>query len=214
MAWVLAEQIEVATTLHTAGFLRDDDEQGSVARLRAWAEVNASNPTAQWVLQRLRLGPVVEPILWFACWARSGFARVTMGHRLAAALIATQAPADALEELPAPWPAYLIEVPHGLFEARDLMLPGTPRVSFDLIMVRHTPDGMIRIGVRPREGAVTLMRGPLGWEEFVTDDFDTVQAMGGLYGSADDLHHRVLTCAARLTAGVELELSDPRAVRS
>lgn len=48
-------------------------------------------------------------------WAMSGFPTVTMGHRTAAALMATKIkPDDAIQFVKIPWPAFAIRVPPGL----------------------------------------------------------------------------------------------------
>jgi len=214
VAWNLDEQVKVAQVLHEADFMRDEDESASLLALRRWTLAHQEHPTARWIIERLHAGSVVEPIFWFACWARSGYPRVTMGHRLAASMIATQAPAEAMSEVPIPWPAYLIEVPHGLLKARDLMRPETPLVSFDLIMVRHRPDGFLRLSIRPRDATLLLTRGPYAWDKLLETSSMDLQMQGRFHDVTDTVHERVLACAARLTASVELELADPKAMRA
>lgn len=49
-------------------------------------------------------------------WTRCGFPRVTIGHRHAAALMATRTAPSAVSSIKAPWPAFAIDVPSGLVE--------------------------------------------------------------------------------------------------
>ncbi len=54
-----------------------------------------------------------------ALWAHAGFPQVSMGHKYAAALLVTEAPAEAIEACRPPFPAFLIEVPDGLLWVVD-----------------------------------------------------------------------------------------------
>lgn len=53
-------------------------------------------------------------------WAMSGYPTVTMGHKTAAAFCATRMkPADAVEFVRIPWPAFVIRLPSGLLTIVD-----------------------------------------------------------------------------------------------
>jgi hypothetical protein len=49
-----------------------------------------------------------------ACWAACGFPQVLLPHRLAASLMATKIPAEALPEVESPWTCFMVAVPDGL----------------------------------------------------------------------------------------------------
>lgn len=52
-------------------------------------------------------------------WAEAGYPCVQMGHKYAAALIATNCSASVLEDVRAPWNGFVIEVPNGLLQVVD-----------------------------------------------------------------------------------------------
>lgn len=54
-----------------------------------------------------------------ARWADQGFPTVTMGERFAAALCATEVPEEMYDDVKAPWKAFVIEIPSGLFTVYD-----------------------------------------------------------------------------------------------
>ena len=51
-----------------------------------------------------------------ACWSACAFPQVTITHKLAASLMATDVPAELLPDVPLPWPAFLLVPPDGLLE--------------------------------------------------------------------------------------------------
>src|SRR5271154_5387838 len=49
-----------------------------------------------------------------ARWADCGFPQIVVGHRYAAALMATHIPEEVLSYVRPPWPAFFIELPDGM----------------------------------------------------------------------------------------------------
>jgi hypothetical protein len=58
----------------------------------------------------------------FSRWADCGYPQITMGHKFAAALLATNVSADIFPHIHRPWPAFVVEVPSGLL---DISAPET-----------------------------------------------------------------------------------------
>jgi len=56
---------------------------------------------------------------WAARWADQAFPHIVLGHKIAAALMATSANEEILQDVRAPWKAYLITIPPGLIELLD-----------------------------------------------------------------------------------------------
>jgi len=56
---------------------------------------------------------------WAARWADQGFPHLIMGQKTAAALMASSANEDVIEQIHSPWKAFLIDIPKGLIEIKD-----------------------------------------------------------------------------------------------
>ena len=54
-----------------------------------------------------------------AGWYEGGLPSITMGHKLAASYMATRLPPEVIDEVRAPFPAFLLEIPEGLLTAHD-----------------------------------------------------------------------------------------------
>lgn len=97
------------------GFTENESAWNSVAHVvadyvPAFGRVLTANATALAWLDSL--GDVGAA--WYALWLRSSFARLEVGHRLAAALCCTDVPPEL--EVHAPWKAWSLIVPEGLLE--------------------------------------------------------------------------------------------------
>jgi len=149
-------------------------------------------------------------------WATSGFPQVTMGHKYAAALMATAVTAEVEPHIVMPWPAFLLPVPNGLVhvlndvtntptEVRYLLVmqlrfkdrpqPGWAFIGFtdsSTIVWRHGPDVTCLIDVKTDE---------TGWSEC------------SFIHSFDDMEKRAMALLGRLICGVCLSMSDPENVK-
>lgn len=56
----------------------------------------------------------IDALVFAVCWVIAGLPVVQASHRLAASLMATSVPAEALPEVVVPWQCFLVEVPDGL----------------------------------------------------------------------------------------------------
>lgn len=79
-------------------------------------------------------------IVYFAAarWADQAFPVVTMGEKFCAALMATKIPEEMLEEIEAPWHAFMIEVPGNMLSVFDP--DSMRRTSIMRIFVHKTID--------------------------------------------------------------------------
>lgn len=110
---------------------------GGVAEL-ADRELARGNREEAAILYAMVTKPPDNMILT-ACarWAHAALPQVTMGHKYAAALMCTVVPDEVLEDIRAPWEAFLIQVPNGLVHFVD----GRDRlVSVRAVLVTREPD--------------------------------------------------------------------------
>ena len=54
-----------------------------------------------------------------AAWYDCGMPTITLGHKLAASYMTTKLPADVIDEVKSPFPAFLLEIPDGLVNMQD-----------------------------------------------------------------------------------------------
>ncbi len=105
-----------------------------VERIGWWLDANVDHPYAPVVRKAFNACPFYAA--WTLHWARSGFQRVRMGHKLAAQLMATHADDPAAMRC-SPWEAYLIEIPAELVQ---VPVRGTLS-TFDAVGVWVPKDG-------------------------------------------------------------------------
>ncbi|MBI2395058.1 MAG: hypothetical protein HYV09_36145 [Deltaproteobacteria bacterium] len=192
--------------LHPVSYARCHDEVSAAESMGRWALSHREEPAARWVIATINDGGNVAPLLWAARWAGYVFPRVVLGQKLCAALMATKAPGDVLGDLRPPWPAYLIDVPHGLLMVPDIS--GSALVSLDLLCVHHESDG-IRVMLRSRSSMIILADRAESWAAALLDEDDELDVWAQQHSlPIDDQHKRALECAWRLAIGVELEMDD------
>lgn len=95
------------------GFGGDDTAWDSVARVIAERvpAFNRAMTASSNALVWMKLDTVLE---WYAIWLHSSFARLEVGHQLAAALCCTDVPPEL--DVHAPWAAWSLILPDGLLE--------------------------------------------------------------------------------------------------
>lgn len=127
-------------------------------------------------------------------WAQSGFPRIVVGHRHAAALMATRTAPSAVAHIQAPWQAFAIDVPDGLVE--PVLDDGTIfEVAHAFVVI---PDGemvMVHLGNRKE-----------------TRVFMSVPALGQL--GAFEGKSPMETFISRLVMGVCMEMTSHRPARA
>lgn len=137
---------------------------------------------------------------WAVEWARSGLPQVSVGHRLAASLMATSMPPEAAEHLEPPWPAWSVVLPQPLLRATD---PRGELVDVALAHVVWSAAGVLILGSgldlapvwsSPRQPPSALAE---DWhDELVTEELA-------------DVDLRMLRMLGRLVLGIAAELSSP-----
>ena len=113
--------------------------------------------------------PLEQIVFFFAArWADQGFPTVTMGHKYAAALMATSVPREAVADVRPPFHAFAIEVPQGLLNVLDH--DGT---SYDVtrVCVQHTraPDAWYYVVFTT--GRVALYKHGISTEMLTEEEF-------------------------------------------
>jgi hypothetical protein len=173
-----------------------------LGRIRKWLAANAEHQRAPLLSELLSACPM--HVGWSKAWAKSGFQRVVVGHKLAASLMATQAD-DAESMTCSPWDAYLVEVPPELVR---VTVHGVV-TSFDVVGVWH-PDGeAVRHFVVLSRDSHAMLMGRLVFPLPELRD-----GSGGVFTSDDQaVLNRARDCMARLIISTELEMSDPTRVK-
>jgi hypothetical protein len=166
---------------------------------RAFAEAAVRDASA-----RMR-EPATEGVdmIALAAWAESGFPRVQMGHRLAASLLATHVADDVLEGVRPPWPAFQVDVPHGLL-FRTIDCDESPVTS---VIVFYDDGRWAYFALR--EGGTAGFRRGMSAEQIVRelrpDDFDSDTP----FPTLSDADQRLTSLIGRLVINVAVELSSP-----
>lgn len=140
-------------------------------------------------------------------WANGGFPQVTLGHKLAASLMATEIAKDLVPELHLPWETFVIVVPSGLI----------PNVVYIAISGVRDVDGHIRLmcGVTknfvPGDGSGSSTKQSYGfsasWTLHSISDLTEPSTFSGYLGCDDQEEvRRKSDMIHRLALGVLLEL--------
>ena len=126
------------------------------------------------------ISPMAVLQLFFgAKWVDCACPQVQMPHTYAAALMATRVPEDMLEDLEAPWDAFVIAVPGGLLEMIDPSKDNR-KVSADWIAVWRKREKKEEYGVREgwaycvmsRETNMTMWRFGVPLKDFLLENLD------------------------------------------
>lgn len=186
----------------------------SLVRMGARGELNQFHPPTgaehQALLERVHPGllasaandPSFAGLLgWSVEWARSGFPRVDLGHKLAASLMATAMPRDVIADLAVPWPAFAVLIPSGIVRALD---PSGALKDFTHAHAMFS-DGRVRM--------LATDAGIGCWSSAARD----VTELGEVSDGTEELHsmplderdHRALQMVDRLVVGVCAILSSP-----
>jgi hypothetical protein len=150
--------------------------------------------------------------LWAARWARAGFPQVVVGHKLAASLMATRIPPEAIDaDEPPPWPAYAVILPDRLVPVLDRTANREGFASY--VFVERAPGWMLLI-VEVAETTFFIVRTSDSLADALNEDveIDELGEVGDFRAEARDA--RLLEQIARLVIGVELELRDRSHVRA
>lgn len=82
-------------------------------------------------------------LMFAATWAANGFPQISMGHRLAASLMATTVPPDYVATYQPPWTSFLVLVPDGLLSS--VGSSGQPHFVHRIMCV--AADSVVNVGM-------------------------------------------------------------------
>lgn len=166
----------------------------------------------------------VEPdsVIYFgaARWADQGFPTITMGERLAAALCATEVPEEMYEDVRAPWKAFVIEIPAGLFTVYDP--EHQERVRATRILVQYVEDNKgeaewwwTLFSEKDqhfwRQGTIAQILKPVEFREREQERY-RIHA-GEAFGEQVSQDERIYHVLSRLICNTVLTLIDPERIR-
>lgn len=163
-----------------------------------------------------------DSVIYFgaARWADQGFPTITMGERLAAALCATNVPEDMYGDVKAPWKAFVIEIPSGLFTVYDP--EHQERVRATRILVQYVVDSKgdsewwwTLFSEKDqhfwRQGTVEQILKPIEFREREQERY-RIHA-GEAFADEIRQDERIYHVISRLICNVVLTLTDPERVR-
>lgn len=181
----------------------------SAATLRAAATRAAARDAelGRWMLGILASDGGAASLVFAASWALSAFPQITVGHKLAASLMATRLPREAVGEIALPWHAFVVVVPDGLIAVPD---KATLIHQVDYLLVVEEQDA-VTISLRSRDADFVLVkRAPSLAATLAGDDSEVLLPDAA---ALDDVHARALDLAGRLVIGASLEMTDPARFR-
>lgn len=151
-----------------------------------------------------------------ALWCHQGFPQVVMGHKYAAALLATKLSPDVLSLVKPPWRAFFIEVPHGLLLVEDNERKREVSVTGLLVAhIDHAPSG------EKRWAYFTLTETQVNlWKHGASAELLLAQKVAGAYDDEPfleemtNLDERCNVLIGRLILNVCLAFSDPENVKA
>jgi len=108
------EIMKIGQQLWEVSYAETEDDLGAYERMVFWARNNSPIIEAGLVIPSDQIMMVGA-----ARWADQGFPQVVIGSKYAAALMATQLPDWAVENLRLPWKAFLLEIPDKILPIID-----------------------------------------------------------------------------------------------
>jgi hypothetical protein len=172
-------------------------------RVARWVAENGQHPRASGLSEMIgEVGAAIH-LRWLVEWARSGFQRVRVDHKLAAVLMTLSAREPEVLTVK-PWDAFTIEIPPGLVELKAEGETVTP----DTCCVWHTHEG-VRVMVMSRSSSFA-MGGPM---EFPVPELDDEAGIPTTVDEAST-QRRALECFQRLVIGAEVEMRDRSHVKA
>lgn len=156
-------------------------------------------------------------------WVHAGFPSVQMGHRYAAALLTTNATAEAIDMARPPFTAFMIELPDGLLCIEN---PSTKepeplrRILVSRIQSARLPDGWAWAYTAYTETGITIYRFGVSGQELLPPTIDEDILPDGRQKIRDPLDfevtkadERVMGLVGKLIVNTCLAMSDPTQVR-
>ena len=151
-----------------------------------------------------------------ARWAANGYPQIVMGHRYAAALLATNIGADVLELVKPPWNGFVIEVPNGLLTLWHPDLAKRVPVTRILVAQHANQHGGEHawMYVAMTDTVMTLWRFGVATADLLPPTLDQDMFKDDPTNlEIDDADRRVQALVGRLIVNVCLAMSDPDLVK-
>lgn len=156
-------------------------------------------------------------------WTHAGFPSIQIGHRYAAALLTTNATAEAIDAARPPFPAFMIELPDGLLSIENPSSGAAEplrRILVSRISSSRLPDGWAWAYTAYTENGLTLYRFGVSGQELLPATIDEDVLPDGRKKIRDPLDfevsktdERVMALVGKLIVNTCLAMSDPTQVR-
>jgi len=193
---------------HTYAVCPDNDSAAFDNLLKYWTR------TGQETLVLAAGSPDMQLTLgWVARWADQAFPQVILGQRTAAALMGTSASEEVVENLHAPWKAFLVNIPPGLLTIYDDTVKR--QVSATSLAVHETTRAGVGTTWNWRlssmESTVQLWQFGITTKELVQADlygFSDKELEDLFADSVDDQDKRLMRLVGRLIVGICLTFPD------
>lgn len=116
-------------------YAHGDEDAVAVEKLMEWARDQPETFMRFFAIPQ-------NQVLWYALgrWADQAFPTVTMGEKFCAALLATHIPEDMLDEVQAPWKAFVIEIPGRMLSVFDEGVMERTRITRVVVHKCDAPD--------------------------------------------------------------------------
>lgn len=195
-----------------------DDDAGAARALLDRANEGVARHDRYWTLLAAELLLPQNQLAYSASalWAHQGFPQIVVGHKYAAALLATKLSYDVADQVRPPWRSFFIEVPHGLLFVDDNLRDKEATVTGVLVSsIFHAPSGKNRWAYFAlTESQATLWQHGAATEHLLGDPEEGVWAGSGLTEKLETLDKRCSTMIGRLILNVCLAMSDPANVKA
>lgn len=201
---------------------KSDDDREAAHALLTHANTAVARRDPYWTLIAAELLLPQNQLAYSgaALWCHQGFPQIVMGHKYAAALMATKLSRDVAEQVRPPWRTFYIEVPHGLLFTEDAFKGSLSTITGLLVSsVFHAPSGTNRWAYMAlSETQATL------WQHGASADHllgaDAEDATPGIWAGTpfteklETIDRRAYAMIGRLILNVCLAMSDPNNVKA
>jgi hypothetical protein len=170
-----------------------------------------------WSVDKIK-DPIVGPMLsmpgfrsfagFAARWAMCGFPAVSVGHRLTASLMSTTVSPDIIGEIVFPWPAFSVNIPHGLISTISPQSGLAESISNACIHRYVDAAGDVWFDLICAADTCELQSVNVRADVFFRDDSRESLADGEFCVGVDESDERALLLVRRLLVGVCIEMSD------
>lgn len=153
-----------------------------------------------------------------ALWYHQGLNQIVLGHKMAAALLATKVNKDAVKDIQPPWRAFYISLPDKMFfikgnDGKDVPVYGVivARMKYPLSESNRSPWQYVAI----TNTSLTLWRHGFTTEMLVDDrGFEGLENDNPFSEEISDLDERANSMLGHLIVNVCLAMNDPSNIKS